>query len=453
MLTNSQIAELFALEVETASGHLQKALRRASRSAFMWPEEAAALVEQNRPLTELPGVGPHLQRMILAWFANPPDPRPPDPLRANCLTLADARAVLAREPEWARRLRGDLQMHTRDSDGSGSVQDMAEEAIKRHYEFIAITDHSKGLSIANGMDEGRLRRQGVEIERVNGVLADRQSNLRVLKAIELNLNPAGEGDMDGDALESLDLVLGSFHSALRKKEDQTQRYLAGLRNPHLQILGHPRGRVYNYRAGLNAEWPRVFAEAAALDKAVEIDCYADRQDLSMELLPMAREAGVRISLGTDAHTPDQLAFIELGLATALLAKIPAARILNFMSRGELLRWSSDLKGRLQRLSLGTSQLHIQVNALISAREISMAKRELINTGTDKRFVRRAKAGTFKESDDVGKSLSADRRTKAKTVAKSGGGDKGDRKKSAAKRSTTKSSSARSTSKKSNGKSR
>src|SRR5437660_7752791 len=123
------------------------------------------------------------------------------------------------------------------------MQEMAEQAEARGYEFIAITDHSKELKIANGMDERRLRAQGAEIEQVNAALTARDSKVQVLKAIEMNLNPMGEGDMESDALAELDLVLGSFHSALRKKEDQTARYLAALRNPDIQVLGHPRGRV------------------------------------------------------------------------------------------------------------------------------------------------------------------------------------------------------------------
>src|SRR5438270_13820593 len=107
----------------------------------------------------------------------------------------------------------------------------------------------------------------------------------------MNLNPLGEGDMEPATLRSLDLVLGSFHSALRRKEDQTERYLAALRNPSIHILGHPRGRIYNFRLGLSADWARVFALAAQLDKAVEIDCYPDRQDLSIELLAIARKEG------------------------------------------------------------------------------------------------------------------------------------------------------------------
>lgn len=144
--------------------------------------------------------------------------------------------------------------------------------------------------------------------------------------------------MNEKALRRLDIVVGSFHSSLRKKDDQTERYLAAIRNQHLQILGHPRGRIYNYRLGLKADWARVFGEAARLDKALEIDCYPDRQDLNLSLLKLANKTGVRISLGTDAHHPWKLESIELGLAAALKAKIPAKRIVNFMSLGELKIW-------------------------------------------------------------------------------------------------------------------
>jgi DNA polymerase (family 10) len=156
----------------------------------------------------------------------------------------------------------------------------------------------------------------------------------------MNLNPRGAGDMSPESLGELDLVLGSFHSALRTNEDQTERYLAALRHPQLHILGHPRGRIYNFRLGLKADWPRVFAEAARLGKALEIDSYPDRQDLNVALLKLARREGVWISLGTDAHHPWQLAFIELGLAAARQARIPAHRILNFLSLPDLHRWAN-----------------------------------------------------------------------------------------------------------------
>jgi putative hydrolase len=167
--------------------------------------------------------------------------------------------------------------------------------------------------------------------------------IQVLRSIELNLSPRGEGDMDPRALERLDIVLACFHSSLRKKDDQTARYLAALRNPSIHIFGHPRGRIYNFRLGLTAEWARVFDLAAKLDKAVEIDCYPDRQDLNMKLVRLAKKSGCRISLGTDSHGPTQLRFIELGLASAMLAGVPQERIVNFMSREELLKWTASVR--------------------------------------------------------------------------------------------------------------
>jgi len=149
--------------------------------------------------------------------------------------------------------------------------------------------------------------------------------------------------MSADSLLRLDLVLGSFHSALRTTENQTERYLAALRNPHIHILGHPRGRIYNFRIGLKADWRRVFAAAARLDKALEIDCYPDRQDLNVALLKIARDHGTRISLGTDGHHGWQLEFIDLRLAAALRAKISADRIVNFMSLLELKTWAQALR--------------------------------------------------------------------------------------------------------------
>ena len=340
MLTNSEIAELLAREAETESGILSRAYRKAARSAFLWQEQVADLIRQNRPLTELRSIGPFITKRILHWMDDPPKQKPrPPAIRRDFLALADARVLLAKNPRWMGRLKGDLQMHSRYSDGSGTIAEMAEAAWERRHQYIAITDHSKGLKIAGGIDEKRLRKQGTEIARIN----NSQNGVSVLASIEMNLNPRGEGDMDPRALARLDLVLGSFHSVLRVKHDQTERYLAALRNPDIQILGHPRGRIYNYRLGLKADWPRVFARAAKLDKAVEIDCYPDRQDLNLSLLKLAAKEGVRVSLGTDAHHPWQLEFIDLGLAAALKAKIAADRIVNFMDIAQLKRWVAGVR--------------------------------------------------------------------------------------------------------------
>jgi len=263
--------------------------------------------------------------------------------------MADACKLLSANPRWAKLLHGDLQMHTRWSDGSGSIREMAQAAESRGYEYIAVTDHSKGLKIAGGIDKAALCKQADEIAAANMSILRSGGKVTVLRSIELNLNPNGEGDMQPAAMRRLDLVLGSFHSMLRVKHDQTARYLAALRNPAIQILGHPRGRIYNYRLGLTADWPRVFAEAARLDKALEIDCYPDRQDLNLSLLKIAhREVARRVSLGTDAHHPWQLEFIELGLAAALTAKIPAERLVNFMSILQLRDWVASIRAKVRR---------------------------------------------------------------------------------------------------------
>jgi histidinol phosphatase-like PHP family hydrolase len=342
-LTNADIAELLAREVETARMPAQKALRRASRRAFLWQEEAADLLQQHRSLTELSAVGPYLARIIDGWTNHPPAVPESPPIRRGFLTFTEAGQALTAKPSWLRAVKGDLQMHTVWSDGEGSIAEMAQAALAAGYEYIAITDHSKGLKIAGGINEAQVRRQEEEIVALNDQLGSDGHRFRVLRSIELNLNPRGEGDMEEDCLTHLDLVLGCFHSSLRTKEDQTERYLAALRNPAIHILGHPRGRIYNFRLGLTADWPRVFALAAELDKAVEIDGYPDRQDLNLDLLRLAKKAGCRISLGTDSHRPSQLRFMRFSAAAALLAGIPQNRILNFLTREELKNWVAGLR--------------------------------------------------------------------------------------------------------------
>jgi histidinol phosphatase-like PHP family hydrolase len=344
-MDNGSIAELLIRESESAEGHREQAFRRAAHAAFMWPMEASELLSSGRSLTELRGIGPSLARRVAEWIEHPPPDLKPPLIRREFLTLAQARKVLEKTPAWSRQLKGDLQMHTEWSDGATTVAEMAAGGIERNYRYIAITDHTKGLKIAGGLDEKRLVRQGREINHLNKQLAKQGTEFTVLRSAELNLSPEGEGDMNADAMGQLDLVLGCFHSALRRTEDQTDRYLAALRNSQIEILGHPQTRVYNRREGLHCDWSRVFAEGARLDKAVEIDGDPNRQDLRVSLLKLARQEGVRISLGTDAHDPEELAYMELSLAAALLARIPAERIVNFMPLAELTAWIANVRDR------------------------------------------------------------------------------------------------------------
>lgn len=338
-VTNSDVAEWLALQAEEAKAPmLAKAYRRASRSAFGWLEEVSAILKRGGSLTELNAVGPYLEKRIQEFVSGPVVRVRPSPLRKNFLTISEARALLAKKPSWVTDYKGDLQMHTNWSDGSATVRDMADAAIERGYQYIGITDHTKGLKIAGGIDEASLQTQGEEIDVVNAALQNEGKRFRVLKSAELNISPLGFSDMESDASRKLDIVVGSFHSALRKTEDQTERYVAALKNPDFDILGHPRGRIYNYRLGLKADWQKVFATAARFDKAVEIDSYPDRQDLDGSLLKIAKLEGCKIAIDTDAHHPWQLAFVELGLAAAIKAGIPQDKIVNFFPVDELLEW-------------------------------------------------------------------------------------------------------------------
>ena len=343
-LTNAQIGELLALRAEEVAGDRQRAYRRAARAAFKWPEEVTDMLEEDLPLTDLKGIGAKLSGLIRNWIEDPPEMDEPPPIRAGFRSYAEARAILAEHPEWSDEVNGDLQMHSEESDGKVPIEEMARTGIDLGYSYIAITDHSKGLKIAGGMDEGQFADQGRRIDDLNQQLADQGSDFKVLKGIEMNLSPDGSGDMETDCLASLDLVLGSFHSQLRKKEDQTDRYIAGIENPDIDVLGHPRCRIYNFRVGLLADWKTVLEAAAENGTAVEIDGFPDRQDLNVDLLELARDAGCWISMGTDAHNQEEMQYLPVALAAAISAGVPREKILNFMTADELAAWVRARRG-------------------------------------------------------------------------------------------------------------
>ena len=336
MLTNRQISELLALRAEEVEGQRQRAYRRAARSAMYWPEEAADLVEQDLPLTDLHGIGPRLSGRIRAWLEDPPEVPEPPPTRAGFMTFAHARAVVAAHPEWESDLRGDLQMHTHYSDGRVTIEEMATAAAGLGHEYVAITDHSVGLKIANGMDADELQRQREEIDALNA--RPHPDGIRVLRSLEMNLGEDGRGDME-EVTADLDLVVGSFHSKLRGTEDQTERYVRALSNPTFDILGHPRCRMFNSRLGLRADWEVVFEAAARFDKAIEINAHPNRQDLNPEVISLAAESGARFSIGTDAHAPWELEFFPMALAAAIEGGLTPDRIVNFMPVDDVLEWA------------------------------------------------------------------------------------------------------------------
>jgi len=342
-LSNAEFSELLcrAAEEPGRSDQQRRALRRAGRAAWRWPVEASQLRTDNRALTELRYVGPYIAALMTEWLETSPRVPAPPPVRRDFLTRVEVDRIMGHPLPW--HVRGDLQVHTLGSDGTESIAAMADAARARGLRYLAITDHSRGLPIAHGMNEEQFARQGQSIARRNA--AHSATGFRLLRGVELNLSPAGEPDLDRNFLSEFDIILGAFHSRLRLEEDQTERYLAALRRPAFHVLAHPRGRIFNYRLGLHADWRRVFTRIRECDRAVEIDGYPDRQDLDVRLLHLAGEMGVRISIGSDAHASSQLEFLNYGVAAALSVGIAAERIINCMEVDDLLAWSRNLNCR------------------------------------------------------------------------------------------------------------
>jgi histidinol phosphatase-like PHP family hydrolase len=340
VLTNAELGELLWSAGREETDHRRRALERASRASRFWPDEASDLVAAGRPLTELRAVGPWVAARIHGWLDDPPPAPEPDETRRGFLTYAEVRRTLDADPTWEATPCADLQMHTTFSDGGLPLEEMVATARALGRSFVAITDHSQALTIAHGMTAERLAEQGRLIDGLNRGLEAEGEPFRILRSMEVDLFADGTLDMDDATLSTLDLVLGAFHSNLRSKQDETERYLAALRQPRLHVLAHPKARMYGRRAGLSADWRRVFAEAARLGKAVELDATVWRQDLSVELATIAREEGVAwFSIGSDAHTALELEFLPFGMATAALAGIPRERILNYRSVDFVRTWA------------------------------------------------------------------------------------------------------------------
>ena len=262
-------------------------------------------------------------------------------LRQHFLSRAEVRRILA-DPDFAgpslQQYRGDLQMHSEWSDGSPTVQAIANACIARDYQYAAVTDHSYGLRIAGGMSMAEATEQRSAIDRVN---AHCGSRFRLFQGIEANIDATGQLDLADEEADTFDLVLAAPHSRLRKAEDQTSRMLTAVAHPAVRILAHPRGRITGSRAGVLADWDAVFALAAERGVAVEIDGDPARQDVDYTVASRASEVGCLLALDSDAHTTDQLRYAETALAHARLAGISPDRIVNYWPLDRLLAWLSN----------------------------------------------------------------------------------------------------------------
>jgi histidinol phosphatase-like PHP family hydrolase len=343
-LRNDELSALLsAAAEEETTPHRQRALDRAGKEAWRWPEEAAAMLAEGRPLTDLRSVGPWVAERLESWIADPPDELPVfDDTRQGFLTYAQINEALAIDPDRATTPHGDLQMHTTGSDGRATLEEMLTGAREAGRAYVAVTDHSESLTVAGGMTPDERRAQGEVIDAYNAAAVAAGEPFRALRSIEMDVFPDGTIDAAPDTLEPLDVVLGAFHSKLRSKEDETERYLAALRQPRIDILAHPTTRMFSRRRGLIADWRRVFASAAERGVAVELDGSPARQDLPVHLARLALAEGVEwFSMGSDAHAVEELSYLRTSLAIAALAGIPRDRILNYRTADEVRAWAAE----------------------------------------------------------------------------------------------------------------
>jgi putative hydrolase len=228
--------------------------------------------------------------------------------------------------------QGDLHSHTDWSDGGASVVEMGRAAQARGYRYLAITDHSPRITVVNGLGPERLAAQRRLIDEANQEL----ETLTLLQGIEVDINEDGSLDEPDEALAALDIVIASPHVKLRMEPaEMTERMLAALENPHVDVIGHPTGRRPGSRPGASYDFQAVFKKAADREVALEIDCDPARMDLSPELAQLAASLGCRLCLDSDAHAPDQLLYVDLGVWMARRAGIATDRLLNWLELSKL----------------------------------------------------------------------------------------------------------------------
>ena len=323
----------FRLERELASKYRAKAFRKAA--AIIQPLSAVEVAARvgDGSLKRMAGIGDTTYAVI----EQAADGRVPDYLAE--LRARDAPAD-APASGLRTRLRGDLHAHTDWSDGTTSIESMARAAEALGHEYLAITDHSPNLRVANGLSAERLTEQ---IEIIEGIDAH-GGGIRLLTGIEVDILPEGTLDQAPEMLAQLDLVVASVHSKLRtESEAMTRRMLGGVNDSRTNILGHCTGRLVQGSRGTRPpstfDARRVFAACAENDVAVEINSRPERQDPPDDLIALALAEGCLFSIDSDAHAPGQLGLLDLGAARAQAAGVPPERIITTWPLEKLLEWA------------------------------------------------------------------------------------------------------------------
>ncbi len=232
------------------------------------------------------------------------------------------------------QIRGELHLHTDWSDGAASMEEMTQAARERGYQYVVVTDHSEGLGFGKGLSAARLREQRALVDRLNDTYPD----IRVLQGVEVEIKVDGSLDLPDDVLAELDVVVASLHVGLREDRAQvTGRMLGAIRNPNVDVIGHPLGRLINQREGADLDMEQVLTAAAETGTVLEVNCSANRLDLDDAHIRRAIELGARLSINTDAHSPMGLDTLRLGVATARRGWAEAKDVVNTLPLEELLQ--------------------------------------------------------------------------------------------------------------------
>jgi DNA polymerase (family 10) len=256
----------------------------------------------------------------------------PPELRENCGEIEAADEGRLPELVELRHIRGDLHMHTTETDGRATLEEMAEAARTRGYDYIAITDHSKALAMANGLDEKRVVAFARQVREIN---RDGPLGIRIFSGIECDILKDGALDLANDALAELDLVIASVHSHMNMEAaEMTDRLLRALECPHVRILGHPTGRLLLHRDPFPFDFERVAAEAVRRGVWLEINASPERLDLHGALIRSAKARGAHFAISTDAHHPKQLDYMRYGVLTARRGWLGPDDILNTLAAGD-----------------------------------------------------------------------------------------------------------------------
>lgn len=310
-----------------------KAFRNAADAIRELSDDDLRELAASGALRGLTGVGEKTERVIVEALAGEQP--------AYLAKLEELTPDLEEGPGSKIRamLKGDCHTHSDWSDGGSPIDVMASAARDLGHEYIVLTDHSPRLTIARGLSPQRLR------EQLEGVAAlnERMAPFRILTGIETDILEDGSLDQEPELLAELDVVVASVHSKLRMDGEQmTRRMITALANPHLDILGHCTGRIVVGRGRPESSFDAelVFAAAATLDKAIEINSRPKRLDPPRRLLRLAVEAGCRMSIDTDAHAPGQLEWLFYGCDRAAECDVPAGSIVNTMDADGLKAWTA-----------------------------------------------------------------------------------------------------------------